>query len=248
MPPKGWAFIANGRAWRYPEFHMKRKTLALVMGSILLSHSAGAATFAEKCPDIATCAKVVGVLLGQKYLFDADVKGKVEATSNLELTQENAENLFTGMLNINGFSRVPSGVENTYQILRQRDARDQAIPTVSASQKETPQLPNNWDLYTLKYQATHPDSVENIARTSRSFMPANARVIPVEVSGTLLITDTAINLKKLYGIIKDLDRKPSAEMKKRWEEEAKARRAEMMMRKKSEEMHAAKPVPPQKAN
>lgn len=224
---------------------MNTKTLlSLWISSTLLLSQANAASFTEKCPDIASCAKAVSELLGQKYVFDADVKGKVEATANLELTKENAELLFTNMLNINGFSRVPAGQENTFQILRQRDARDQAIPTVTASQQDAPPLPNNWDLYTLKYKATNPDVVENIARTSRSFMPANSRIIPEEVTGTLLVTDTAINLKKLYGIIKDLDKKPTAEMKRRWEENAKAQHAERM-KKKAEETQV-KSAQPQK--
>ena len=54
-------------------------------------------------------------------------------------------------------------------------------------------------------------------------MPANSRIIPEEVSGMLLVTDTAPNLKKLYELIKDLDRKPSAELKKHWDEMAKIR-------------------------
>ena len=117
---------------------------------------------------------------------------------------------------VQGYSRVPVGEAGTYHIMRQRDARDQPIPTILASQNEAPPLPNNWDLCTLKYKATHADVIEDIARTCRSFMPAASRIIPELITGTLLITDTAINLKKLYGIIKDMDQKPTAELKKRW--------------------------------
>ena len=53
-------------------------------------------------------------------------------------------------------------------------------------------------------------------------MPANSRIIPVEFSGMLLVTDTAPNLKKMYDLIKDNDVKPTAEMKKRWAEQEKA--------------------------
>jgi type II secretory pathway component GspD/PulD (secretin) len=198
--------------------------VALVCTAVAaVSSHARADSFGEKCPDIADCAKVVGQLLGQKYLFDLDVKGKIVATPNLELTKDNAEILFTDMLNLNGFSRVPAGVPGTYQIMRQRDARDAAIPTVSADQNTAPELPNNWDLITLKYRATHADAIEMIARMSRSFMPANSRIIPNELSGMVLVTDSSMNLRKLYDLIKDMDRKPSAELKKRWAEMEKER-------------------------
>ncbi len=203
------------------------------LGAVLISSSAMAGTFADQCPDIASCAKAVGELLGQKYIFDGDTKGQIKATPNLELTKENAELLFTNALNMNGYSRVPLGMPHAYQIMRQRDARDSAIPTVTADAHTPPALPDNWDLYTMKYKATNPEVVDDIARMSRSFMPANSRIIPFEASGQLLVTDTALNLKKLYGIVIDNDVKLTPEMKKRRMEELKE-----ADRKRSQKMNA----------
>jgi len=208
---------------------MNKKTLTVLtgFGFLIAGAPANADPFAEKCPDIAACAKVVGEMLGQKYIFDADVRGKVQATPNLELTRDNAELLFTNMLYLNGFSRVPLGQPNTFQIARQRDARDSAIPLVKADKNDSPDFPQSWDLMTLQYKAANPEAIEQIARTSRNFMPPNARIVPAELGGTLLITDAAPNLKKLYEIIRDLDQKPSPEMMKRWAEMEKTRRSEM---------------------
>ena len=173
--------------------------------AITLSAVARADTFESKCPDIAPCARAVGELLGQKYVFDSDVKGLYHGTQNLELTRENAELLFTNMLNAEGYARVPLGEPGHFQIMRQKEARDGPLPMVECTQDRSPNLPPTWDLLTMRYKATHPEIVEDIARTSRSFMPANARIIPAENAGTVLVTDTAMNLKKLYAIIRDLD-------------------------------------------
>ncbi len=197
-------------------------------------------SFNEKCPDIQTCVKVVGEMLGQKYMFAEDIKGKVQATQNLELTRENAEWLFTYMLNLEGYTRVPLGLPNSFQVLRQRDAKDAALPLYEATAKKQPELPHNWDWFTVRYKATNPEAVEQISRVVRNFMPPNTRVIPNELSGTLLITDSVPNLKKIYNIIKDLDQKPSVQMQKKWEEEAKRKKAELS-NKMSEEV-LAKPV------
>jgi type II secretory pathway component GspD/PulD (secretin) len=198
--------------------------LVLILLAIQIpSLTARAESFSEKCSEIASCATVVSQLTGQKYLFDADVKGKMMATPNVDINKDNAELLFTEMLNINGFSRVPTGEPGTYQIMRQRDARDAAIPTFTADEKNAPEFSRNFDLMTMRYKATHPDAVEPLARAMRSFMPANSRIIPDELGGWLLVTDTAPNLKKVYTMVKDMDRKPSAEFKRHWEEMLKER-------------------------
>ena len=173
----------------------------VVLAGLLASSSVSAvwaANFSDQCPDVATCAKSVGDILGQKYVFDADIKGAIKSTPNLELTKDNAEVLFTNALSMNGYSRVPLAVPNTYQIMRQKDARDAAIPFVTSDAKTAPALPNTWDLYTMTYKATHAQAVDEIARMARSFMPPNSRIIGQELSGELLVTDTAPNLKKIY--------------------------------------------------
>jgi general secretion pathway protein D len=199
--------------------------LSMALAVSFLSVSAHAESFNLKCVEVSACATAVGELLGQKYLLDPDLKGKVAASGNLELTHENAELLFTSMLNLLGYSRVPLDHAGTFQIMRQRDARDSAIPFAVADKSTAPQLPDNWDLYTLRYKATHPDSVEHIARLSRSFMPANSRIIPDELSGMLYVTDTALNIKKLYELIREGDLKPTPALLKKWDEEAKASQA-----------------------
>jgi hypothetical protein len=190
----------------------------LTMTLIESSHAATASnSFNEKCPDIQKCADLISELLGQKYVYDADVKGKAIGTPNLEITKENAEALFTNLLFLNGYTRVPSGVPGVYQIVREKDARDSAIPVVRTdfNAKDIP-LPDNWDLYTMIYKAKNADSVESTARLIRSFMPATSRVMSMDLSGSVSVTDSAMNIKKLYQLIHDNDQKPTAEMKKKW--------------------------------
>ena len=192
---------------------------------LLVLSPAHAATFKEKCPDIPTCANAVAALTGDKYVFDGDVKGTMQATDNVMLDPSNADLLFTNALNANGFARVPLAEPRTFQIMRLRDARDSALPLIDASKTQSPRLPKTWDLVTMRYKATAGgEIVEHLARTSRSFMPANSRMIPDEASGTLIVTDSAANLMKLYTIIQGMDVAPSAELKKKWKEEREHRR------------------------
>ena len=79
-----------------------------------------------------------------------------------------------------------------------------------------PTLPNNSDLYTIKYKLRNSDAVEHLARLVRSFTPASSRIFPLIDTGTLQVTDTADSLKRVYVLIKDNDLKPSPEVQKKW--------------------------------
>src|SRR5687768_2959657 len=134
-----------------------------------LSTQAFAASFVERCPDIAPCAKAVSELTGQKYVLDQDVKGSQNlATPNIELTKENAELLFTELLHNAGYARIATGEPGTWRIMRQRDARDSVLPIIEASKDQPPKMPNTWDIVTMKYKAENPLLVEDFARTARS--------------------------------------------------------------------------------
>jgi hypothetical protein len=85
-------------------------------------------------------------------------------------------------------------------------------------------LTRSYDSMLVKVTAWAPNPVEAIARMARAFMPANSRIVPAELSGTLLITDAAPNLKKVYALIRENDQKPTAEMKKKWKEDEERRR------------------------
>ena len=200
-----------------------KKLCGFIFGIFLFSISASFAdSFAERCPDIVSCAKVVSQMLGQKYVYDGDVKGKWEATPNLELTKENAEVLFSNMLYTNGFTRMPLSVPGIYQILRVRDAKDSAIPTYYGSLKEDPKLPDTWDYATMVYTTVDTANIDEIPRVLRNFMPPSSRIISID-AGKILITDGIANLKKMHTLLKEIDVKPTAEMKRKWAEEKKRR-------------------------
>lgn len=198
-----------------------KNTILLSLAGVLfiITNSALATTFSEACPDLPTCAKVVGELLNQEYTYTPDLKGQIKATPNLILTKDNAEVLFTSALAAEGYSRVPLIPGKTFEIVRQRDARDSAVPIVTADLHNAPTLPDTWDIYNLNYHATSPYLVDRMARSVRSLMPAAARIM--SWNSTLLVTDTAPNLKKMYALIQSMDVKPNAETLKKWDEQEK---------------------------
>jgi len=199
--------------------------------------------FSKRCSGITDCVAAVSEILGQRYVYDGGVQGSLKATPNLTLNRDNAEVLFTYLLHSNGYSRVPLGSSQTYSIQKERDARDSAIPMVMADSKRPPELPNNWDMYTMIYHADNTEYVDELARLSRSFMPANSRIIPIESSGGLAVTDNAANLRKIYDILRNGDVRPTPSVKKRLEEREKISIQERLIRANHESSQQKVPQP-----
>ncbi len=147
--------------------------------------------------DILDIAKTLGKLTGKNFILDKDVKGKITIISNSPITVGEAWKVFLTALDINGFALIPSG--KYLRIARQRDARDKQLKTYTGDfSPDTDALITR--VFPLKYI-----SAEEVARTFRSFMPANSRIIPYEQTNTVIVTDTGSNISKLSKMLDILD-------------------------------------------
>ena len=50
-------------------------------------------------------------------------------------------------------------------------------------------------------------------------MSRYGRIIDNKLNGTLLVQDTALNLKRMYGLIKKMDNEPSRELRIKWKQD-----------------------------
>lgn len=147
--------------------------------------------------DILDIAKTLGKLTGKNFILDKDVKGRITIISNSSITVSEAWKAFLTALDMNGFSIIPSG--KYLRIARQRDARDKQLKTyVGDYSPDTDALITR--VFPLKYISS-----EEVARTFRSFMPANSRIIPYEQTNTVIVTDTGSNIAKLAKMLELLD-------------------------------------------
>ncbi len=147
--------------------------------------------------DIMDIAKTLGKLTGKNFILDKDVKGRITIISNSPITVGEAWKVFLTALDINGFALIPSG--KYLRIARQRDARDKQLKTYTGEfSPDTDALITR--VFPLKYI-----SAEEVARTFRSFMPANARIMPYEQTNTVIVTDTGSNISKLSKMLDILD-------------------------------------------
>jgi general secretion pathway protein D len=147
--------------------------------------------------DIMDIAKTLGRLTGKNFIFDKDVKGRISIISNSPITVGDAWKAFLTALDMNGFALIPSG--KYIRIARQRDARDKQLKTYTGDYS-----PDTDALITRVFPLKYIDA-EEVARTFRSFMPANSRIIPYEQTNTVIVTDTGSNIAKLNKMLEILD-------------------------------------------
>lgn len=147
--------------------------------------------------DIMDIAKTLGKLTGKNFIFDKDVKGRISIISNSPITVSDAWKAFLTSLDMNGFALIPSG--KYIRIARQRDARDKQLKTYTGDFS-----PDTDALITRVFPLKYIDA-EEVARTFRSFMPANSRIIPYEQTNTVIVTDTGANIAKLNKMLDILD-------------------------------------------
>lgn len=147
--------------------------------------------------DIMDIAKTLGRLTGKNFILDKDVKGRITIVSNSPITVGDAWRAFLTALDVNGFALIPSG--SFYRIARQRDARDKQLKTYVGEFS-----PNTDALITRVFRLKYIDA-EEVARTFRSFMPANSRIIPHDQTNTVIVTDTGSNIAKLNQMLEILD-------------------------------------------
>ena len=130
--------------------------------------------------------------------WDQELKGPVTLFLRKPLKTEQLTELFYRVLADNGYAAVDGSAGTGVIIERTRDARDDALPVY-----ESAELPDSSRLVTV-YRNLKYANGEHVARMMRSFMPANARIIPTSRS-QVFITDTASNIRKLNLMITRMD-------------------------------------------
>ena len=187
---------------------MKRYILvAITVLTLLLPCTASAKgvilNFADV--DIATMVKFISDLTGKNFVMDERVKGKISVYSPTKLSNEEAFNVFTSVLELKGFTLIQSG--KVFKI----------VPTSAAKQSGT-------TLYSGKEKSPVNESyvarvitLENIpAAEAMTFLQPviskDGHVSAFGPSNMLLVVDSSFNLQKILAIVKMIDSEKQREM------------------------------------
>ncbi|MBW2520907.1 MAG: type II secretion system secretin GspD, partial [Deltaproteobacteria bacterium] len=158
----------------------------------------GRVTLDFKDVELADLIQTISELTGENFLYDDSVKGKVTIVSPEGMTLGEAYQLFLTVLNVKGFTVVPSGKVN--KIVPLKNAKGSNLPiVVDGPSKETEQV------ITRVFRLDHLEAEIVASTVLIPLVPTTANVAAYAPGNSLIITDTASNIARLAKIIDELD-------------------------------------------
>ncbi|MFQ5559103.1 MAG: type II secretion system secretin GspD [Nitrospinota bacterium] len=157
-----------------------------------------------KDADILSVIKFISELTEKNFLVDDKVRGKVTIFSPTKITIEEAYTVFKSILEVYGFTVVPSG--KIVKVVPLAEAKQKSVQMLSSSENLLSEDRVITRLIPLKFIEANvllPVVKPLLSNTSfvTSYMPSN----------TLIVTDLASNVKKLLAIVENLDQEKSKE-------------------------------------
>lgn len=158
----------------------------------------------------------IAKITGKKYLYSIKLEGNINSSEDIIIDPENGDKFLSYLLFQNDYTRIPLP-DNTYSIINSRDVRFNVLPEVQASASKAPDLPDTYDYQNMVYTTKSSIFTSPLTRALRPFMSKYGRALESSEAKKLIIQDTAINLKRIYSYIKDLDVEPTKEIIKAYE-------------------------------
>jgi type II secretory pathway component GspD/PulD (secretin) len=165
---------------------------------------AGSSYAKDGCTDIESCLKSASKITGYNYIYGKKVKGQISGSDAIVFNKKNVNNILGAVLNELGYSRVRIDANN-YRIINNRDTRYNPAHQVDASKKQAPMLDPRVDYHQMIYQLQKNSDPNMIARNLRPFMSRYGRIVDMDSSNLLIISDRTSGLKKIYELIKKAD-------------------------------------------
>ncbi|HHO48928.1 MAG TPA: type II secretion system protein GspD [Desulfobacteraceae bacterium] len=148
--------------------------------------------------DINLFIKYISELTGKNFIVDRTVKGKVTILSPTRISEEDAYHVFESVLEVHGFTTVPSG--SVIKIIPSVQARSKSIETI----RDQEALLYEDKVVTQLIPLTHTDP-EDVKRLLAPLVSKTSVVIAHTDSGMLIITDFLSNITRLREIIVAVD-------------------------------------------
>jgi len=145
--------------------------------------------------------ETISELTGRNFVYDDDLKGKVTIVTPERISLDEAYRVFLTVLNMKGFTVVPTG--KVFKVAATRDAKELGLPTITEPQSRLGE-----QYVTQIIPLDHLDA--NVVATTilKPLIPKTGYVAAYEPTNSLIITDSAANIARLYRIIRELDIRP----------------------------------------
>lgn len=142
--------------------------------------------------------KFISEITGYNFIFDEKIRGKITIIAPTELSVDESFSLFTSVLNLKGFTIVPTTF-NSYKIIPSSLAKQTGIIHTDAK------TPVN-ESYITKLLPTEHIKAQDTLQFLRPVVSRDGHISAFGPGNLLLVVDSAINIEKITTILKLIDR------------------------------------------
>lgn len=148
--------------------------------------------------DIRAVISEIARITGKNFIIDPRVQGKISISSGKPMSNRALYQVFLSMLQVTGFSAVPSG--DVIKIIPSLDAKTQAPDLLS--QMRNP--PHGEDIMIQVIPIEHVPA-EQLVPVLRPLMPQSSNVSAYAPSNMIILSGQANNIKQISRIISQVD-------------------------------------------
>jgi general secretion pathway protein D len=148
--------------------------------------------------DISTMVKFISDLTGRNFVMDDRVKGKISVFSPAKLSNDEAFNVFTSVLELKGFTVVQAG--RVYKVVPTSVARQSGMRILSDKEKG----PVN-EAYVARIITLDNISAQEAVTFLQPMVSKDGYISSFGPGNMLLTVDSALNIQKLLGILQLID-------------------------------------------
>ena len=148
--------------------------------------------------DIPVFIKFISELTGKNFVIDKGVRGKVTIISPNKISVDEAYKVFESVLEVNGFTAVPSG--DIIKIVPAASARTMSVKTRLRREAMDSEDKVVTQLIPLRY--ADPDELKKLFAP---FISKNSIMVSYPPTRTLIVTDVQSNIKRLMSLARAID-------------------------------------------
>ncbi|MCC6766079.1 MAG: type II secretion system secretin GspD [Deltaproteobacteria bacterium] len=147
--------------------------------------------------DIAVLVKFIGEITGKNFVMDERVQGKVTVVSPTRITPEEAYQVFQAVLQVKGFTTVPSGA--AVRIIPTKEAKATSLRTVDGG------APSPAEEYVTRLVPLRQVDVGDLIGVIQPMVSPDGLVTGYPQTNALIIVDSAANVERLSKLVAELD-------------------------------------------
>ena len=149
--------------------------------------------------DLSVVIEMIARTTGRNFIYDDKVRGKVTIVSPSPVTLEQAYAVFESVLKTKGFT-VIKGPAGVLQIIPVREAKQSNVEIVVDNRPS----PNRDHFVTRLIPLLHIDA-DAITKTIKPLVSKDASMVAYAPTNTIILTDTATNIRRLLKILESID-------------------------------------------